>query len=137
MAKEDLINFKERTPLERVALGRIGGKSRSVAKSEGAKLRHIKARMAKEGLTEEDSKWVFDCLNERKSYAAQLMIHAQKIKNDVHPSQRIALLNTEAKIGEFIHGTQVKTENLNLNVNTTADEWNRRMNELKRRKENV
>jgi hypothetical protein len=134
METDNLIPWDKRTPLERVAMGRIGGKSKSVRKSEGAKLRHIKDRMAKQGLTDADTKWLLECLNDRKSYAAMLAIHAQEIRKDVHPAQRVALLNTEAKIGEFTHGQKIQQETLNMNVNVSLEEWERRLMESKKRR---
>jgi len=131
MAKEDLIPFNTMSKDKHLALSKRGGKVRSLAKSEGAKLRCIKERIQKQIANSKDVDWLLQKLNDRPSMAAELLLTIEKMKQDgVHPAQKIALGNLEQGAAKFIHGDRIKTENVNININTGFEEWEKRISNL-------
>ena len=125
MAKEDLIPLTKRPPEVAAFLRKKGGSTKSQVKKDAAKWREVKKRMKLEGLNNKDTAWMIEKLENRGSAAADIMMYVEKIKQDVHPNQRIALGNLMKEVGKFQHGE--KTENLNVNVNMDAEEFERRL----------
>ncbi len=127
---KNLKPFNKMSKDAHIAAARRGGRSKSIAKSEGAKLRCIKERLKKDFPNPEQVEWLLQKLNDRPSMAAELLVTLEKLKVDgVHPAQRVALLNTETSILKAIHGEKIKTENVNINVNSTIEEWENRLSQ--------
>lgn len=127
------------TPEEKIATGRLiplntrpkgehrliaqkGGQSKGKTKSDGQKLRQVKLRIKNDPeLSEEDKNWILAKSEERPAFGVAILAEIQKLKKDIHPSQRVALLNTELGVGKFLHGEKIITESTNLNLNLSRD----------------
>lgn len=128
MNKANLKPFQDRPKGELILISKKGGQARTKAKSEAAKLRCIKEKLREGGeLTDSQQKWILEQLESRTASAANILIEINKLRNQIHPSQRVALLNSEISAHKFIHGEKVQQTNLNMNVNVTAEEIERRL----------
>lgn len=130
---ENLVPFNQRPKGEHKLISSRGGKSRSMAKSEAAKLRHIRERVMAQIPNVKDAEWLLQKLEDRPSMAAELMLSLERMKQEgviTHPLHKTMLLKTENDIMKTIHGEKLKTENVNINVNTTMEEWEKRIKEL-------
>jgi hypothetical protein len=83
--------------------------------------------MLKKGATKEDVEWMVKRLEDRDAIAYDILQYIEIVKTDVHPSQRVALINTYKDLARFQHGDKIKTENVNVNINTTIEEWEKRL----------
>jgi hypothetical protein len=124
MAKEDLKPFNKIPKGEHIQAARRGGKSKSVAKSEGAKWRHIKERIKKAALKEADGEWLMKQIEDRNAMSAEILLFINDIKKGVHPNQKVALANAQINAARFIHGEKSKVEvsSVNVNIETTVEE---------------
>ena len=104
-----------------------GGQVKSQAKTDEAHWRSIKARIKKKGLSQEDQDWLLARLENREAIALDILLYTDEIVKDLHPMQRIALANTLLAACKFVHGEKIKTESVNVNVNTDINELERRM----------
>lgn len=126
-AKDNLKPVWDRPKGEHLLLARKGGQVRSQVKKDAAKFRELEKRMKAKGVTDADAKWLLDRLNSRELSVADTILYLEQIKNDVHPAQRIALANAFLQATKLLHGEKIKTENVNVNVNTSIEEWERRL----------
>lgn len=125
---KNMIPFNKRPKKEHLLISSMGGRSKSIAKSEAQKLRMIKERIAKQIANPADAEWLLQKMNDRPSMAAELLLYVEQLKQDgVHPSQRIALGNMELNAAKFLHGEKIKTENVNINISTSMEEWEKRL----------
>lgn len=113
--------------IEARLLAQKGGLQRTQAKKDAQRWNALKARMKKKAITDEDAKWMIQKLENRDMAAADILMYLEEIKRDIHPGQRVALANAMANIATFQHGAKVKTENVNINVNTTIEEFEKRL----------
>ena len=113
---------------DHVELSKKGGSSKSIKKSEAQKANWIFDRL-KEGtnLTDDQIHWAIERVKNSQAFAVDLITTIEEIKKDVHPMQRISLLNTANNIMKTVHGEKLRTENVNVNINTTTEEQERRL----------
>jgi hypothetical protein len=126
---KNMIPFSQRTEGEALLLRRRGGKQKSVVKTEAHKWRGIRERIQREAATKEDADWMIGKLQDRSTASADILLYLEEIKKSVHPGQRIALANAMKDLAKFQHGDKVQVESVNVNINTTLEEWERRMRE--------
>jgi len=106
------------------AQGRKGGEKRSIGKKYAAQLRELK----KKGNTNEQVKFFVQRLEDPEAN----ILHIQKqidefIAANPKEHNKIAALNTSIQLHKAHYGE--KSTNLNLNVNTSIEEWERRLSE--------
>jgi hypothetical protein len=121
--------FQDRPKGELKIISAKGGEARTQAKRDASKWRQVVARYKKKGMRDEDIKWMIEKIENRDLCAIDIMQYAEELKNDVHPAQRVALGNLLVSAGKFAHGEKIKTEALNVNVNSSLEEWERRLYE--------
>ena len=126
MPEKDLRPFNKIDKDEHKRISKRGGKARTKAKSDGQKWRQIKQRLKKDATTDADAKWMLEKLESRDAWAFDIMSYIETLKKDVHPAQRVALGHLMIAGAKFHHGEKIKTENLNMNVSTTIEEWEKR-----------
>ena len=124
MAKKDLKPFNKIPKGEHIQASRRGGKSKSVAKSEGAKWRQIKERLRKAALKDTDSEWMIKQIEDRNAMSAEILLFINDIKKGIEPNQKVALANAQINAARFIHGEKSKIEvnSVNIDIETTVDE---------------
>lgn len=110
-----------------VELGKISGSMRTPAKKQAAYLRELKKR----GLTDENAKWLAERIENPEANIAQiqkwlddLILDAQK---NGKPTTQILAIQQMINLHKAHHGEKVKSENLNVNVNMTIEEWAKRL----------
>jgi hypothetical protein len=127
MNEHNLIPLTTRPKGEHRLIAQKGGQTKSPLRGQAQKWRFIKERMRKEGASEDDIKWMIERMENRDAMAVDIIKFVEEIKKTVHPSQRVALANTQIAAAKFQHGEKIKTENVNVNINTDFDEWRKRM----------
>jgi hypothetical protein len=127
MSEADLIPFNAMPKGEHLLMSKRGGQAKTQVKQNEAKWRSIKARMKKKAVNSEEAAWMIERLENRDAIAVDILLYIEEVKQTIHPGQRVALINAMEKVATFQHGAKVKTENLNINVNTTVDEIARRL----------
>jgi len=135
----NLIPLNTRTKEERIAIGRKGGLRTGKRKSEGARWRHIRERIRKEGFKDDDIKWLIERIENRDSMSSDILIFLEKIKNnpELDVAQRLSLSNIMVSVGKFIHGEKSKVEvsSVNLNIDVTREEIEEHIKKILRRNE--
>ena len=121
MSKEDLIPANKRSPEYAFEIRSRGGKSKSPLKSFKAKLRQIRVRVKKGQLKTEDEAWLLERATNSETMALDMLSFFDEIRKDVHPAQRVALLNTYAQIKKTIHGETHINKNLNVNIDLDVE----------------
>lgn len=110
--------FNNRPKGEMKLIAQKGGQVTGINKSEGQRWRHIKERFKRATTTTKDADWLLAKLEDRSSMAAEVMMTLDQLKRDgVHPSQRVALLNTETAILKTVHGEKIHIDSTNVNIN--------------------
>lgn len=110
-----------------VEAARRGGLVRSDAKKNGARMREMKKR----GLTDADAKW----LMERIEDPTTNIFHIQKLLDEIiakcpeKPGTQILAIQQMINLHKAHHGEKVHSTNLNMNVNVSLEEWERRLND--------
>jgi len=127
--KKNLKPFQDRPKGELKLIAAKGGQVSSEAKTQAARWKMFKARMQKRGIDKETQEWLIARIENRDLCAIDILQYAEEIKNDIHPAQRVALANTLIAAGKFAHGEKIRTEALNVNINSSQEEWERRMME--------
>ena len=106
---------------EALILQKRGGRAKTPLRNEAAKWREFRKRAERQGLTEKDVDMIIEKVNNRDVQAFEMLTKAELFYKDIHPAQRVALLNAELGIAKFIHGEKVKVENTNINLNMNRD----------------
>lgn len=128
--RDNLIPFNKMPKSQHLQMSKNGGKSKSVFKSEMAKLRHIKERIAKQIANQEDVDWMLMKLHDRPSMAAQLLLTVEELRKQgiaFPPREKVAIAKIENDAAKFIHGEKIETKNVNINVNTSMEEFEKRL----------
>jgi hypothetical protein len=122
-------SFNEMTPERAREIQSLGGKTPSIKRDNAKRVANLK-KWAKAGkLNSERINWLIERMENREVMFADIANYIDDIREACHPSQRIALVNAMNQTARFMHGDKVHTENVNLNINTTLEEWERRMRE--------
>jgi hypothetical protein len=124
---KNLIPLSTRNPEVHRIISQKGGQAKTLVKKDANKWRQVKTRLTKKGMTEEDQAWMLEKLTNRDAAAIDIYQYIDDIQNDIHPAQRVALANTLIAAGKFTHGEKIKTEAVNININSSQEEWERRM----------
>ena len=114
--------FNKMSKEEHLAKARKGGLVKSDRKKTAAKQRWIFKKMKDGGLKNDDVKWIMERVANREVMASDLLKKCDEVYQTCHPMQRAAVINTMNNIGKFIHGERIKSENVNINVKSTAEE---------------
>jgi len=125
--KANLIPISQMSRDRHIQMSRNGGRSTSPRKSEGAKFRHLKDRMRRDGAKDDDIKYFLERIENRELALADAIKTLEAMQNNIHPAQRIAWMNTLLSALKLLHGERIKTENVNVNVSATIEEWERRL----------
>jgi len=125
-----LINLRDRTKEEHTAMSRKGGSVQSEKKRVAAKLRWVK-RWIKEGKIKGDPMWLVERLESSNAMSMDMLSYLDSIKDDIHPSQRVALMNAYDRVQRTLHGEKkhvdVTSTNININVSASLDDvWGKR-----------
>jgi len=115
MSKEDLIPVTMRSKEEAFAIRSKGGRTKSPLKKYAAKIREMKKR----GLTNPDIAWFVARLEDPDVNIFHLQKWLDELKDNIHPSQRVALLNTGIALHKAKHGEKIKSESVVHIVNWT------------------
>ena len=102
-----------------------GGKNSS--SSEWWKKKAFIEKLKKGSLTDTDLEWALQRATNSQAFALDLLTDVDKMSGDVHPMQRISWINAKTQIMKMIHGEKMRTENVNININTTTEEMERRL----------
>lgn len=105
-------------------LGSKGGKVRSPAKKLAAKIRSLK-RFG--DLTNEKKKAMVDFLTNPDLGAAEIYNHALKLASLKDPQAITAYSKLLLEIHKQVHGTKVRSENVNLNIESSMEEFKKQM----------
>jgi hypothetical protein len=121
-------NLKNLKPIKSIArareLGRKGGLVRSENKRIAARLRELK----KKGLTDENSKRIYDVITDSDMSALDIQMFLIGLKADVESTdQKIKLANALINLHKAHHGTKQKvemnTKNLWLDFNEAYEKY--------------
>ena len=127
---KNLIPLNTRPKGEHHLIAQKGGQRKGQTKSDGQKLRFFKQKLKNSvDLTDEQKKDLLERIEQRESFGASVVVEIEKLKNSIHPAQRVALLNTELAVGKFIHGEKIINTNFNMNVNTNFEDWESRFHD--------
>lgn len=104
-------------------LNRKGGLSKSVKKVTGAKLRHLKERLRREGITDVNAQSLLEKIECREVHGADIIVFLESLKKrpDLSFNESLNLVNTMIKVGVFIHGEKKQIEAKNLTANVDVD----------------
>jgi len=83
-----------------------GGKARTLKKKLACMIRWAK----EEGFTEERSERIMATMLDPQLDIFDLKKYGSEIKDSIHPSQRVALLNTLISLHKTIHGEKIQLE---------------------------
>jgi hypothetical protein len=115
--------FKKGDPAQS-EVGRKGGSQRTDAKKLAAKLRWMK----KKGLSNEASKQIYELMTDHNMNALDIRVFLESIKKDANSTyEKINLARVMIDWHKAHFGEKIKSENVNVNVNTTIEEWERRL----------
>lgn len=107
-------------------LGRLGGKSKSISKSESAKWKHIQNRIKSGKMKVDDPEWFLQRCQDSKANRAQILADIEELKKmQIQPMTRVQLINSSIKLDERMHPNV--QENININVDTTFESLRRRL----------
>jgi len=98
VAQKDLIPISSTARAKE--LGSKGGRVKSLKKKYAAKLREMKKR----GLKSADIDWFVKRLEDPEANILELQKWIDEVKESVHPSQRVALINTSINLHKAHHG---------------------------------
>ena len=126
---ENLIPMNKRSKKEvrRIAAKGGRGNKNNPKSKNAAKLRCIKQKLYDGRFKDADEKWLLQRVTDPEAMNLDILKFIDEIRKDVHPAQRVALANAYNNIQKTIHGEKIKSENLNINVNATVDEWEKRL----------
>ena len=126
---ENLIPLNQRDKKEALAIQRKGGCTTSQARKDAAKMRFIKERLKRGKNTDKDVEWIMERVDNSASFAYDMVSTAHELENDpeMGKSQKIRLLDIKNNIMRTIHGEKLRTENLNMNVNSSIEEFEKRL----------
>jgi len=107
---------------------RKGGQSKSPKKSEAAKKRFILERLKQGVHSDKDVAWIYERVVNSEAFAMDIMADIERVdKSQLQPGQILNLANTKNNVMKAIHGEKLKTENVNININSTIEEMERRL----------
>lgn len=111
-----------------VKCGRKGGEVISFKKKYAAKLREMKKR----GMNKQDLEWFEQCMVDPEASIVDIRNDIQELAKSIHPSQRVALLNTKLQTHKLAYGEKIKTENIHHIV-----DWTERLNKCELKKDDI
>jgi len=111
-----------------VEIARKGGQKISFKKKYAAKIREMKKR----GMNNQDLEWFEQCILDPEASIIDIRNDIQELSKSIHPSQRVALLNTKLQTHKLAHGEKIKTENIHHIVN-----WNEKLKDCELKEEDV
>ena len=117
MNDENLIPLNRRTKKEQRIITSKGGKTVTDKQRRAAKLREIRKRVLSGKLKTDDEAWLLARVEDGTMMDLDMLSFLDNIRKDVHPSQRVALLNAYTNIKRSIHGDKIKTENVHHIIN--------------------
>ena len=122
--KQNLTPFNSET-------GRIAG-SRPKKPSKKKALAGKIAWLKKKGLTDENSKKMYEFLTDPELGAADIYLYLEAIKSATgkDPDGMIKIVNAALNLHKQVHGQKVHTENLNINVETNMKEFGDKMRDI-------
>ena len=123
MNPENLIPVTKVSPEEALRRQRKGGRSKSQRKSDGQKLRFIKARVAKGISNKADRDWMMEKITNRDACASDIFLYIDEIRDTIHPAQRIALGNLMTQAAKFHHGDKSHVTSTNLNISIDLESY--------------
>lgn len=115
--EQNLIPLNLRTKKRQREITSMGGKVISEKKKRAAKLREIRKRIEKGLLNDGDEQYLLDRIEDPNVMDLDMLSFFDSIREDVHPNQRVALLNAYTQLKKSIHGEKIKTENVHHIIN--------------------
>jgi len=114
---ENLVPFNAMPKSQHLILSKQGGRSVSKAKSDGAKWRFLKQRIAEGKVKADDAKWIVERIENDKAMAFEIITYLDEIKTrQMGPTQEILLAKTYNDVQKTVHGEKIKSENVNYNI---------------------
>jgi uncharacterized tellurite resistance protein B-like protein len=107
------------------AMASKGGQTVTPKKIEAAKLGALKRAAAAGYLPKEKVDWLVQRLESRELMAADIQNYIDEIRQNVHPSQRIALVNAMNQTAKLVHGEKVKVEGQHVHAHVVLGEEER------------
>ena len=94
-------------------LGRMGGLSKSPKKKWAAQLRELK----KKGLSNENAKVLASMIEEKESFALNVLISLLDTRKNAPPQLKTTINNNLTSLMKATHGDTLKTENVHHIIN--------------------
>lgn len=104
-----------KTGKQQVKIAKKGGSQSTFKKKYAAQLREMKKR----GMKKDDLEWFELCMSDPEASIIDIRRDINNLMKDIHPAQRVALLNTKISTHKLAYGEKIKTENVHHIVN-----WN-------------
>lgn len=121
---ENLKNISKRSDF--IEISSKGGKNSSP--KEWWKKKHFIEKLKKGALKDDDIDWALTKATNSQAFALDLVTDLDSIdRNDLSTGQKIFLTSTKTSIMKAIHGEKLRTENINININSTTEELERRL----------
>lgn len=106
-----------------IEAGRKGGRTRSLAKSQAARLKGWKQKLQNGNLKQKDIDWIMEISASDKSFAIGMLEWMERNKQLFRDDPKDVALyaNTMNNIFKSVHGEKLKVQSLSVNVNVGDD----------------
>jgi hypothetical protein len=116
-AEKNLRRFgKELDPVE---MGRKGGRVKSEAKSNEAKLRSWKAKLKRQALTDKDMAWLLERVENSKASAIDMMSYLEKLEiecDDCDIKTKSIIMSLKKEVFKAIHGSKINIQGVHVHM---------------------
>jgi hypothetical protein len=123
-------DLSSQTPERRKEISRMGNaapKDYSTYKYY-AKVREMKKKAALGKITQKECDWFIQRVEDPEANILEIQNYLDEIKKMCNnPNQNVLLAQTMIQLHKAHHGEKVKTENLNMNINISIEEWEKRL----------